>query len=684
MTGLRSPGLVQQGGAGAGLQQAEISPVDDVLGLLQALQLLRPGGLARVVVLHVPVAVAVELRQVLGVALGGGHGIPLLALEVQELGLGLGEGALLLAAGGGVGGALGLAVRDEGLVVLLCVLLHELILLHLLLQVLNQHVHQPQDTSSVRLGVALHLRGGLRRVAVRANLHEGFLLLLLLRLLVVLGVVELVQAVLRHAQQLQGRVVVRGLLGVVLVLLLAHGGGLLHGGVQLLDGLVQGGDLGLGGGDGVLRGGDAGGGAVELVLELLALVLGLVDLGLAERHLLIVVLLLLLQGSHHLVNQGGHLLESLLLAAQRHHDQVRAGAVLHGLQGGHHTLGHLAAGSLDLQQRRRRQGLLEQLQSLIRVEHLDGVRDSDQLLPTRLLGLLLLLRGLRAVVLQPGQEPLVSGEGGLGLLQVPGLGGHLDGEVAGAGGLLLDGGGGGGDLLVLGGDHAVVGGDGLVLRGGNLIQAGLHLIPHLLQDPHNLPGGRGVPLPALQERRHRLLILVRQHSAVLRQPRHRGSPIRLQERRAHPLLNRRHRAGQRLQVGLEIPGVAGKLRGLLGPHLLALLQGVLGRGAVLLALLHRRPGLGLRGLGGLDVVGEAVDGCQGLLDGGVELALVALAIALELGVELLGLLALGLHLLLEALQQRHHPPNRVGRGLLAAGGGDGASELVQHGGKRGG
>mmetsp|Transcript_81926 Transcript_81926/g.219163 ORF Transcript_81926/g.219163 Transcript_81926/m.219163 type:complete len:647 (-) Transcript_81926:216-2156(-) len=646
MTGLRSPGLVQQGGAGAGLQQAEISPVDDVLGLLQALQLLRPGGLARVVVLHVPVAVAVELRQVLGVALGGGHGIPLLALEVQELGLGLGEGALLLAAGGGVGGALGLAVRDEGLVVLLCVLLHELILLHLLLQVLNQHVHQPQDTSSVRLGVALHLRGGLRRVAVRANLHEGFLLLLLLRLLVVLGVVELVQAVLRHAQQLQGRVVVRGLLGVVLVLLLAHGGGLLHGGVQLLDGLVQGGDLGLGGGDGVLRGGDAGGGAVELVLELLALVLGLVDLGLAERHLLIVVLLLLLQGSHHLVNQGGHLLESLLLAAQRHHDQVRAGAVLHGLQGGHHTLGHLAAGSLDLQQRRRRQGLLEQLQDIIIVQDLDGVGDGKQLISAGLLDLRVVLGLLRAVLLQLGREPGVSLELilGVGLVVL-----HLDNlhrQCAGLLGLKLDGVRCRLDSLVLRRNQLVEIRYSRLLCGLGFRQILLHSVLHLLQDTHNFPRlgsvSSGAAGGCLQESFHGGSIHLGHLGALQHLAQH--AALGLQESPAHAALDRRDRLPQRGDVGGQVLGHLLVRCGILVPLGGGVLDRLLGGGAVLLGAREVRHGLGTVLLGALDVGGQRLNLGLRLRHCVRELRRVLLAVALELREHLVLLLTLGFDL----------------------------------------
>mmetsp|Transcript_37557 Transcript_37557/g.86049 ORF Transcript_37557/g.86049 Transcript_37557/m.86049 type:complete len:220 (-) Transcript_37557:1046-1705(-) len=214
--------------------------------------------------------------------------------------------------------------------------------------------------------------GGLRGVANR-HLDKTVVLLnalrfgfLLLRwLLVFLGMIKLVQAVLCHAEQLQSGIVVSRFGNVGLMLILALLGCVGDGLVQRLDPVHQSPDLGLVLLDVVLRRSNARRQAAELVGQLFALVLSLVNLGLAESNLLIIILLLLLQGPQHLVDEVQHLLEPWVFALKGEHDQVRSWCSSAGSQRSQSPGGSLARRRLNLQQARRRQSLLEQLQRLI-------------------------------------------------------------------------------------------------------------------------------------------------------------------------------------------------------------------------------------------------------------------------------------------------------------------------------
>mmetsp|Transcript_24577 Transcript_24577/g.59654 ORF Transcript_24577/g.59654 Transcript_24577/m.59654 type:complete len:244 (+) Transcript_24577:676-1407(+) len=219
--------------------------------------------------------------------------------------------------------------------------------------------------------------------------------------------VKFVQPILRHAQKLQSCVVVCRFRNVGLMLILSLLSRVGDSLVQRLDPGRQSLDLGLVLLDVILRCRNAGRQAAQLVGQLFALVLSLVDLGLAESNLFVVILLLLLQRSQHLVNEGQHLLEPWSLALKGQHDQIRRWCVAASSQHGKSPGGSLTRSRLNLQQTGRWQGLLEQFQSLIRIEQLDGVSDGHQFLAAILLRSVFILLALRTVGLQPGQVVLI-------------------------------------------------------------------------------------------------------------------------------------------------------------------------------------------------------------------------------------------------------------------------------------
>mmetsp|Transcript_108284 Transcript_108284/g.336566 ORF Transcript_108284/g.336566 Transcript_108284/m.336566 type:complete len:279 (-) Transcript_108284:141-977(-) len=258
-----------------------------------------------------------------------------LQLHLLQLRLQVGLGRLLLLDRLQVGGSLCRRVRHQLLVVRLRVLFVDLHLRHLLLEVLLQEVHHRHDAR--RLLALLHVRPeGFRRRRRRllrpagGHLHQGgpahvpgdalpLRDLLLRRRLVELRVVELVQAVRRHLQDLHRCRVSRHRLLVLRVLLLPGRGRVRHLRVQVLDALLQGADLlrqrldhGLGVGLRLLQVRDG-------ELQRLQLVLRLVEPGLAVRLLLVVRLLLLLQERHHLIHHREDLAEVHLPPAERHH-----------------------------------------------------------------------------------------------------------------------------------------------------------------------------------------------------------------------------------------------------------------------------------------------------------------------------------------------------------------------------
>mmetsp|Transcript_58855 Transcript_58855/g.126702 ORF Transcript_58855/g.126702 Transcript_58855/m.126702 type:complete len:276 (+) Transcript_58855:337-1164(+) len=252
----------------------------------------------------------------------------------MQLSLGVSQGGGLLLNGLGVRGALGLAVGNQLLIVLLTVLLRKLGLLNLLLQIIDHHIHKANHTTRVRLLEGANLwcwgRGG---KAVRTDLDKRVCLLdllllrklLRLRLLVLLGVVELVQSVFSKLQKLKRSTVLRSRLHVLHMLCLALFSGLRHGLVQRLDAGVQFLNLLLETLDSLLRGCNVRILITELVLQCLVLVLGGSDLIFAITELGIVIGLFHLQTIQHLIDLLHDLVKPALLPLESQSKQVQLG-----------------------------------------------------------------------------------------------------------------------------------------------------------------------------------------------------------------------------------------------------------------------------------------------------------------------------------------------------------------------
>ena len=201
---------------------------------------------------------------------------------------------------------------------------------------------------------------------------------------------------------------------------------------------------------------------------------------------MVVVELLGLQERDHVVDHLDNLVEAAsaegLLAAQGQGDELQADLVLLAqalhdrvdvVEGG---VAHGRSALLHLEQARAgaRQGLLEEVERVVVVEHLDGVRQGHELLGAHLGALLPLARLRRAAVLQLREELLVLQQA-LGRVVEVLLHGHeLHAELADLGGLRLDGRGERLDLLGLGSDKPLEGSDGLVLCRRRVLQGRLH------------------------------------------------------------------------------------------------------------------------------------------------------------------------------------------------------------------
>merc|ERR1719355_248479 len=410
---------------------SEVRSRQDTLGVLETLHLGLTSGFTKIVVIDQEITVRVELRDVALDVREISLLRSLLLLRALHVAVEVGLRRLLRRDALHVLRARRLRLRHQALVVLLRSLLLVLRLSDAVLEVLAQHIHERDDT--VRLPVLLLVRApGLRRRGrgrVVLELHEQHRLrrardhhrrirrdhvrgarrreelllvrqLTLRRLLVEVRAVELVQLVLRLLDQLHRRAVLRLESQEGTVVFLALLSGLRNRLVKRLHIRLQGGNLlresrarrrhildrRLARRDGRLRG--------SLLLLALRQVL------VAEGLLLVIVRLLLAQHGHHAVNHGQNLREVNLLRLQAKLDERELGVVSAALQAReelaraeHH--GRRRA-LLEEAHRglRQRQGLLEEVQRVIIVEHLDRLRDRRDLLRAHLRALspFLLLR----------------------------------------------------------------------------------------------------------------------------------------------------------------------------------------------------------------------------------------------------------------------------------------------------
>merc|ERR1719236_456591 len=523
----------------AHLHEAVVSPAQHGLRLLDRVNLARPRLTPHVEVLEEEITRTMELRDVLT----EGQEVtsrPLVVLRgLVQVTLQAGLLGLLLRDGLAVTRALLRAVRHQLLVVLLGGLLLHVVGLHLHLQVIRQLLDQRRRATSVLLLVralrrrrrrsharlaehrdasarntSLGSRGLLSITRIRTTrLHVDALLLSELTALrgVVRGrVVELVQAVLRNAQELHRGVVLRLHRGVLRVLSLT---GLRRLGdrlVQSNDAVAQGLDIVLKRSNALLHLRNRGLQTRDLALQLALLVLRGVELRLAPLLLRLVLLLLLLQQDNHVIDHLDDLLETSLLAHQRELDHAELRRVLLVLQVRERREGlvaHVAGRLRHLEQGRRRKGLLEEVQGIIIVQDLDGLRNRNRLLRAARLALLVVLLRRGAALLQLGHELLVLAQGILRILQVVLQVDDLHRHLAVLLRLHLDRLRGRLDLLLLRSHQRLA----LRLRGvlllGRVRDLILHVLQKLLQDAHDLARRRRVA--RRRQRRQEL----RQHAA---------------------------------------------------------------------------------------------------------------------------------------------------------------------------
>merc|ERR1719331_3579197 len=358
---------------------------------------------------------------------------PLVVLRgLVEVTLQAGLLGLLLRDGLAVTRALLRAVRHQLLVVLLGGLLLHVVGLHLHLEVIRQLLDQRSRATRVLLLVRAlrrrrrrsHPRLAERRDARARNtslrsrsllsitrirttrLHVDTLLLRELTALrgVVRGrVVELVQTVLRNPEELHRGVVLslhRGELRVLSLTSLRRLGDRL---VQSNDAVAQSLDVVLKRSNALLHLRDRGLQARNLALELTLLVLRSVELRLAPLLLSLVILLLLLQQDNHVIDHLDDLLEPSLLAHERELDHAELRRVLLVLQVRERREGlvaHVAGRLRHLEQSRRRKSLLEEIQGVIIVQDLEGLRNRDRLLRAARLAIRVVLLRRGAALLQ--------------------------------------------------------------------------------------------------------------------------------------------------------------------------------------------------------------------------------------------------------------------------------------------
>merc|ERR1719333_1687387 len=684
----------------AHLHEAVVSPAQHGLRLLDRINLARPRLTPHVEVLEKEIARTMELRDVLT----QGHQVtrrPLVVLRgLVEVTLEAGLLGLLLRDGLAVTRPLLRAVRHQLLVVLLRILLLHVVGLHLHLQVVRQLLDQRSRATSVLLFVRAlsrrrrrsHARLAERRDARARNtslgsrsllsitrirttrLHVDALLLRELTALrgVVRGrVVELVQAVLRNAQELHRGVVLRLHRGVLRVLSLT---GLRRLGdrlVQSNDAVAQGLDIVLKRSNALLHLRNRGLQTRDLALQLALLVLRSVELRLAPLLLLLVLLLLLLQQDNHVIDHLDDLLEPSLLAHERELDHAELRRVLLVLQVPERREGlvaHVAGRLRHLEQSRRRKSLLEQIQGIIVVQDLDGLRNRNRLLRAARLARLVVLLRRGAALLQLGHELLVLTQGILRILQIVLQVDDLHRRLAVLLRLHFDRLRGRLDLLLLRGHQRVEFRLRRVLLLGHVSELLLHVLQKLLQNAHDLARRRRVA------RRRRRRQELRQHAASVAVQRvarenklaKRTSSVALQEAASHALGDRVDRLLARRDVSLRLRRLVNERRVLLlalrrrgGDRRLRILTVLIVLSEVRLELRLRAERLLDRGLDLGDLRLQRRNAVRQLLA-------VRLAVAHVLLVHLLVLVTILLDLLRHHLKEVHDAADRVLRHLLLA------------------
>merc|ERR1719453_2055252 len=454
------------GEEGLDLEQAVVSTTQDSLSLLQRIDLSSAGLLANLEVLKQEVARPVQARNVLTQShqVRGRRG--LLLLRRVEVALEAGLLALLLRDRLAVSRTLLRALLHQLLVVLLRIGLVLRIRLDLHLKLVRKLRDQRRRAACVLLRVSAsgrrrrrrgdavirrctdrrksdnarscnaRLRGcGLLRItgvsATRLHVDALFLgQLTALRRLVHRRVVELVQAVLRDAQQLHSRVVLRRHRDELLVLSLARLRSFRDRLVERNDAVLQRLDLLLQRRDAALHILDGRRQTLQLVLQVDLLVLRRLELRLAPLLLRLVVLLLLAEQHNHVVHHLDDLVEAHLLALEGKLDEaqllrVALRRVPHRREG---LVANVALGA-HLEKRRRRKRLLEQVQRIVIVQDLDRLLDRDELLRARLHPRVVVRTRGRAALLQLLKELLILAQRFLRVLevvlQVDDLHGHL-------------------------------------------------------------------------------------------------------------------------------------------------------------------------------------------------------------------------------------------------------------------
>mmetsp|Transcript_115964 Transcript_115964/g.237111 ORF Transcript_115964/g.237111 Transcript_115964/m.237111 type:complete len:244 (+) Transcript_115964:1546-2277(+) len=207
--------------------------------------------------------------------------------------------------------------------------------------------------------------------------------------------------------------------------------------------------------------------------------------------------------------------------------------------------------------------------------------------------------------------------------------------------------------------------DSSLLRSSSLGEALVHLIAHLLQDPDDFPTlGHiaGAVMSALKEGEDVLAVIAGHVLLCLQEPLQDLCGIRLQETGRHALLQCCNSLHQGADVGVSfalLRCIGGRL---LLPDACGLCHGRLRRLTIRLRCLKLLRSLRMERLGLLDLCGQG--GRLGLCrrDAGLEVAPGVLAIAHELLIEFLLLLAFLRNLRLHRLQHRHHLPDGVGSG----------------------
>merc|ERR1719379_1943758 len=529
------------------LHEAVVGAAEDGLGLLQRIDLASARLLADVEVLEEEIARAVELGHVL--------------VESHEL-----------------------------LIVLLGLLLIELRSLNVLLQVILQLVNQRGRTTRVLLRVGVHrFRRRRRRILeLRSDLGEhghssasdpgarnrGFFrvprvgaarvhvdLLLLrelatLRRLVQGRVVELVEAVLRNLQKLQSGVVLGRRLDELLVLVLALLGRLRDSLVELLNALLQLGNLRSHRLDRLLGLPDLGRQTLDQPRGILRLILGRVEFLLAPLLLGVVVLLLHAKLHDHLIDQLDHLGKASLLALESHRDKAELRVfrillqLLHQCEG---FLANVAGAAGHLQQRRGRERLLEEVKRVVVVQDLDRLLDCDQLHGTHLDALVVLRRFRGAGLLQLHQKHFIRTKLVLCILEVILQVDDLNGNLASTLGLRLNRFRCSSDLLLLRRNQAVELRNGFVLHLGDVAERALHVLLELLEDAEDLAGSRRVARVRREEGRQRLPVVPRKRNRVHSDLAQDLGVITLQKAPRHTLGNRFDGGFQRGDVRTELP-----------------------------------------------------------------------------------------------------------------------------------